>query len=107
MDFLASVPWCGHGVPVPGCEIFEWGSDVERATVEFLHAPLGVKHPTSCPTGILMLPWQGGTRDRMKMDGSTQVCETQPFILMAATKVRLQVQPFFTNLLDEIERKYT
>jgi hypothetical protein len=30
--------------------IFEWGSNVKRATVEFLHALLGVKHPTSCPT---------------------------------------------------------
>ena len=30
--------------------IFEWGYHVKRATVEFLHALLGIKHPTSCPT---------------------------------------------------------
>jgi transposase len=30
--------------------LFEWGSNVKRATVEFLHALLGVRHPTSCPT---------------------------------------------------------
>ena len=30
--------------------IFEWGHNVKRATVEFLRALLGVKHPTSCPT---------------------------------------------------------
>jgi transposase len=29
---------------------FEWGSDVKRATVEFLHALLRVRHPISCPT---------------------------------------------------------
>ena len=30
--------------------IFEWGYVVERATVEFLRALLGVRLPTSCPT---------------------------------------------------------
>ena len=30
--------------------LFERGSNVKRATVEFLHALLGVRHPTSCPT---------------------------------------------------------
>ena len=30
--------------------LFEWGYNVKRATAEFLHALLGVKNPTSCPT---------------------------------------------------------
>ena len=30
--------------------MFEWGYNVKRAMVEFLHALLGVKRPTSCPT---------------------------------------------------------
>jgi transposase len=30
--------------------LFEWGYNVKRATVEFLHALLGIRHPTSYPT---------------------------------------------------------
>jgi transposase len=41
--------------------IFEWGNNVKRATVEFLHALLGVEHPTSCPTGgYHQKSWTGG-----------------------------------------------
>lgn len=30
--------------------IFQWGYNLKEATVEFLRALLGVRHPTSCPT---------------------------------------------------------
>ena len=30
--------------------IFQWGYNLKEATVEFLRALLGVRHPTTCPT---------------------------------------------------------